>query len=58
VKRIIFRLILSLLIAFVIGCSSEPLSGPTSFEAAHPLSTVARVIDGDTIVVEGIGTSG
>jgi micrococcal nuclease len=50
------RLIPSLLLALVIGCSSEPLNGPTDVDAAPPLPTVTRVIVGDTIVVEGVGT--
>jgi endonuclease YncB( thermonuclease family) len=55
-SRRAFRIVLSLPLAFVIGCSSKPLDGPTSVGAEASLPTVTRVIDGDTIVVEGVGT--
>ena len=54
--RIICRFIPSLWLALVIGCSSDLPTRPTSVEAAQSLATVTRVIDGDTIVVEGTGT--
>jgi hypothetical protein len=50
------RLIPSLLLVLVIGCNSDLPTEPSSVEAAPPLPTVTRVIDGDTIVVEGVGT--
>jgi micrococcal nuclease len=52
----IIRLIPSLLLALVIGCGSDLHTDPSSVGAAQLLPTVTRVIDGDTIVVEGIGT--
>jgi len=57
-NRSMFRIVFSLLSVFVIGCSSEALNGPTAVEvnATALLPTVTRVIDGDTIVVDGVGT--
>ena len=49
------RLVPSVLLVFVIGCNSELPSNPTKIEAAQTLPTVTRVIDGDTVVVEGVG---
>lgn len=51
-NRSTVRIVLTLPLAFVIGCSSGPLNGPSSVEAARPLPTVTRVIDGDTIVAK------
>jgi micrococcal nuclease len=56
VDRIMVRLAPSVLLVFVIGCNSALPTNPTSVEAAQSLATVTRVIDGDTIVVEGTGT--
>ena len=58
VERIIIRLMPSLLLALVIGCGSDPPSEPTAVDvnATALLPTVTRVIDGDTIVVDGVGT--
>jgi len=56
VERIMVRLVPSVLLVFVIGCNSALPSNPTQIEAAQTLSTVTRVIDGDTVVVEGAGT--
>src|SRR5262245_7201389 len=50
------RITPSLLVAFVIGCGSDPCSGPTDLQAAQPLPTITRGIDGDTVVVDSIGT--
>jgi micrococcal nuclease len=57
VNRIIIRLTPSLLLVLVIGCGSDLPSGPTAVEvnATALLPTVTRVIDGDTIVVDGVG---
>src|SRR5678815_262186 len=44
-------------LVFVVACdSSEPLTSSTPVAAAQTLPVVTRVIDGDTIVVEGTGT--
>jgi micrococcal nuclease len=44
-------------LAFVVACdNSEPLTSSTPVAAAQTLPVVTRVIDGDTIVVEGTGT--
>ena len=50
------RLIPSLLLALVIGCGSDLPTESTLVEGARALPTVTRVIDGDTIVVEEVGT--
>jgi micrococcal nuclease len=47
---------LILLLGLVVACSSDRASNPSSIEAAHPFPAVTRAIDGDTIVVEGVGT--
>jgi micrococcal nuclease len=52
----VFRIIPVLLVVFVIACSSDLPSEPTRIEAPPTLPTVTRVIDGDTVVVEGVGT--
>jgi hypothetical protein len=54
-ERLMRRVTPSLLLAFVIGCGSDLRSDPTQIEAAQSLHTVTRVIDGDTVVVEGVG---
>jgi micrococcal nuclease len=46
----------TLLLAFAVACGSDLPSDPTRIEAAQTLPTITRVIDGDTIVVEGTGT--
>ena len=56
VERLMFRVTPSLLLAFVIACGSDLPSDPTQIEAAQSLPTVTRVIDGDTVVVDGVGT--
>ena len=56
VERMMLRVTPALLLAFVIACGSDLPSNPTGLEAAQTLPTVTRVIDGDTVVVEGIGT--
>ena len=45
-----------LLVVLLIACSSSLPSEPTSLDASQTFSTVTRVIDGDTVVVEGVGT--
>ena len=56
VERVMLRVTPTLLLAFVVACSSDLPSEPTGLEAAQELPTVTRVIDGDTVVVEGVGT--
>jgi hypothetical protein len=56
VEGLLLRVTPGLLLAFVIACGSDLPSDPTDLEATPTLSTVTRVIDGDTVVVEGIGT--
>jgi len=44
-------------LAFVVACDgSEPLTGSSPVATAQTFPLVTRVIDGDTIVVEGTGT--
>jgi micrococcal nuclease len=51
------RVVLVLLCASLVGCSSNLPSDPTLVESPQQtLPVVTRVIDGDTIVVEGVGT--
>ncbi len=47
----------ALLLVFVAGCSSSLPTDPAPVESRQAtLPVVTRVIDGDTIVVEGVGT--
>jgi len=55
-KRMMPRLVPVLLFAFLAACSSSLPSEPTVVESPQALPVVTRVIDGDTIVVEGVGT--
>ena len=56
-KRIMPRLVPALLLAFLTGCNSSLPSEPAPVESPQAtLPVVTRVIDGDTIVVEGVGT--
>jgi micrococcal nuclease len=51
------RVVLVLLLASLVGCSSNLPSDPTLVESPQQtLPVVTRVIDGDTLVVEGVGT--
>src|SRR4030095_14572142 len=50
------RIILSLSLAFVMACQSALPSEPTQADPIQTLPVVTCVIDGDTVVVEGIGT--
>ena len=51
------RVTLVLLCASLAACSSNLPSDPTLVESPQqPLPVVTRVIDGDTVVVEGVGT--
>ncbi len=52
----VLRIAPALLLAFILACGSDLPSDPTRIEAAQTLPTVTRVIDGDTVVVEGVGT--
>jgi len=45
-----------LLLVFAVACGSDLPSEPTQIEPAQSLPAVTRVIDGDTVVVEGVGT--
>ena len=56
VERVMLRVTPTLLRACVIACGSDLPSEPTCLEAAQTLPTVTRFIDGDTVVVEGVGT--
>ena len=56
-KHIMPRFVAALLLAFLTGCSSSLPTDPAPVETAQAtLPVVTRVIDGDTIVVEGVGT--
>ncbi len=46
----------SLLVVLLTACSSDRPSEPSSPDASQTFATVTRVIDGDTVVVEGVGT--
>jgi micrococcal nuclease len=52
----VLRIAPALLLAFVIACGSDLPSDPTRIETAQTFPTVTRVIDGDTVVVDGVGT--
>ena len=56
VQRFIHRAALSLLLANVLACGSGSPSEPTRVDTPQTFPTVTRVVDGDTLVVEGIGT--
>jgi len=57
ITRLMPRCVPALLLAFLTSCSSSPPTEPSPVESAQPtLPVVTRVIDGDTIVVEGVGT--
>jgi micrococcal nuclease len=45
-----------LLAALVVACRADLPNEPTGLEAVPTSSTVTRVIDGDTVIVEGMGT--
>ena len=55
-QRMTTRIILGLSLAFLIACHSTLPSEPTQADPIQTLPTVTRVIDGDTVVVDGIGT--
>jgi len=54
--RVTLPFLVGSLIACAVACSSDSPIAPISVEAAQNLPIVTRVIDGDTIVVEGTGT--
>jgi len=54
--RVTLPCIIGSLLAFAVACSSDSTIAPSAVEPAQKLPVVTRVIDGDTIVVEGTGT--
>jgi micrococcal nuclease len=57
VRRMTLSTVLGSLFVFVSACSTaDSLVEPTGVQPAQTLPFVTRVIDGDTLVVEGVGT--
>ena len=56
-RRIVLSAVACLLLSCVLACSSsESPTGSTPVAGAPTFSLVTRVIDGDTVVVENVGT--